>query len=150
LAGAHVTLGCAACHGGNYSNQLPQDCFGCHTDDYNQTTNPNHQAAQFPTECLQCHSQNAWTPANWDHDGQYFPIYSGKHKNEWSQCSDCHTNPSNYSVFTCTTSCHPQTQTNNDHNGVSGYSYNSNACLSCHPDGNAGKMIRINNSINKE
>lgn len=146
LAGAHVSLSCATCHNGNYNNQLPQDCYGCHTNDYNQTNNPNHQAAQFPTDCQQCHSQNAWVPANWNHDGQYFPIYTGKHKNEWNACSDCHTNASNYSIFTCTTACHPQAQTNNDHQGVAGYSYNSNACYSCHPTGNGGKLFRIDNS----
>jgi len=67
----------------------------------------------------------------------YFPIYSGEHEGKWNQCSDCHTNPSNYAVFTCLT-CHGLTETNNQHNGVSGYVYESNACLECHPDGSGG------------
>jgi hypothetical protein len=68
----------------------------------------------------------------------YFPIYSGKHKNEWDQCNECHTNPSNYAVFTCI-ECHEhnnQNDVDNDHNGVNDYVYESSACLSCHPDGN--------------
>jgi hypothetical protein len=148
LAGAHVAIAneCAVCHNGNY-NSTPNTCVGCHLNDYNQTTDPNHAAAQFPTTCSDCHSQNAWTPANWDHDGQYFPIYSGKHNGEWSTCSDCHKNPANYAEFTCTTSCHPQSSTNDDHQGVAGYSYNSAACYNCHPNGTAPKIMEQN--INK-
>jgi hypothetical protein len=147
LAGAHVAIAnqCVLCHNGNY-NSTPNTCVGCHLNDYNQTNNPNHAAAQFPTTCLNCHTQTAWTPANWNHDGLYFPIYSGKHNGKWSACSDCHTNPANYAVFTCTTSCHPQSQMNNSHQGVSGYSYNSAACYNCHPNGSAPKMMdKINN-----
>jgi hypothetical protein len=140
LIGAHATVAanCVLCHANGYSN-TPNTCAGCHQPDYNQTTDPNHAAAQFPNTCADCHSQTAWTPATFDHDGQYFPIYSGQHNGEWNTCSECHPNASNYAVFTCTTSCHPQNSTNNDHNGVSGYQYLSSACLDCHPDGNEGK-----------
>jgi hypothetical protein len=140
IAGAHVSVACNTCHNGNY-NTTPNTCAGCHLTNYNQTTNPGHSAAQFPTTCADCHTQTAWSPANWNHDAQYFPIYSGKHKNEWNTCSDCHTNPANYAIFTCTTSCHPQASMNSKHQGISGYSYNSTACYNCHPTGNAGKMI---------
>jgi len=141
LIGAHAAIAgnCNLCHSNGYTN-TPNTCAGCHMNDYNQTTNPNHAAAQFPTTCEDCHSQNAWNPSTFDHDGQYFPIYSGKHEGEWNSCSDCHPNPTNYAVFTCTTSCHPQASTNNKHQGVSGYSYNSAACLNCHPNGSGDKM----------
>ncbi|MEP6795247.1 MAG: hypothetical protein ABJB16_13035 [Saprospiraceae bacterium] len=137
LSGAHALIAsqCVTCHNGDYNN-TPNTCVGCHQVDYNQTNNPNHQAAQFPTTCTTCHSQNAWTPANWNHDNLYFPIYSGKHKNKWDQCIDCHSNASNYATFTCIT-CHQQSQTNQQHNGVNGYQYVSTACLTCHPDGSA-------------
>ena len=143
LAGAHVAIAnnCVTCHNGNY-NTTPNTCVGCHLTNYNQTNNPPHSSSQFPTTCADCHTQSAWSPANWDHDNLYFPIYSGKHKGEWNTCSDCHTNPGNYAVYTCTTSCHPQSSTNNKHQGVSGYSYTSAACYNCHPRGNAGgKMM---------
>jgi len=135
LLGAHAVISdqCARCHDGEYNN-TPNTCVGCHLEDYNQTNDPNHQAAHFPNTCESCHSQNKWSPANWDHDDQYFPIYRGKHKGEWNQCSDCHTNPSNFTEFTCIT-CHKQNQTNGEHNGVGGYQYNSTACLACHPNG---------------
>jgi len=68
----------------------------------------------------------------------FFPIYSGKHRGEWSSCTECHTNTSSYAAFSCI-DCHEhddQNNVNDDHNGVSGYSYTSTACLNCHPDGN--------------
>jgi len=140
LSGAHAIIGteCNACHNGNYSS-TPTTCFGCHQTDYNLTNNPSHSGAQFPITCESCHSQNGWTPTTFNHDGQYFPIYSGKHKDEWNLCSDCHPNAANYAVFSCI-NCHEHNQNdmNQEHQGVSGYSYNSTACLSCHPNGSGG------------
>lgn len=131
----HDLQDCTQCHTtGNYSDASP-DCVNCHRDDYDQTSDPNHTAAGFPMDCAACHTTNpGWTPANWDHDGQYFPIYSGRHRGEWNDCTDCHTNPANYSEFSCF-ACHGQTQTNNDHSEVNGYAYDSMLCLECHPDG---------------
>ena len=130
----HDIQDCNECHVNGNFNNTPTDCFACHSDDYNATTNPNHIAAQFPTDCVLCHTTNpGWMPADFDHDGLYFPIYSGAHQDEWSQCIDCHINTSNYSVFTCVT-CHTKVDMNDDHEGVSGYIYESNACLACHPN----------------
>ncbi len=134
----HDIQDCKQCHTtGNYSD-VSADCVTCHQNDYNQTNDPNHLAAQFPTDCVACHTTNpGWTPATFDHDGQYFPIYSGKHREgeAWDSCVECHNNPASYAVFTCFT-CHSQSESNNDHSEVSGYIYDSNACLECHPDGN--------------
>jgi hypothetical protein len=143
IAGFHTTLACAACHVNNNYNNTPNTCVGCHLANYNQTSNPNHSSAQFPTNCATCHNQNSWVPASFNHD-PWFPIYSGEHKNEWTQCSQCHPNSANYTVFTCTTSCHSQSSTNGDHQGISGYSYNSAACYSCHPNGSAKKQGKDN------
>ncbi len=135
LQGAHALIknNCATCHKGNYNN-TPNTCYGCHKSDYDGTNNPPHKSAGFPTECTSCHSQNAWIPSTFNHDGMYFPIYSGKHKNEWNTCSQCHTNANNYKIFSCF-ACHPKNEMDSEHNGVQGYSYNSAACYSCHPDG---------------
>ncbi len=139
LIGAHAAIqnNCSNCHNGNYNN-TPNTCYGCHTNDYNSTTDPPHLTSQFPTDCLPCHSQNAWTPATFNHDGPYFPIYSGKHKNKWTKCSDCHTNPANYTIFSCI-DCHEHRKSKMDeeHQGVSGYVYASAACYDCHPRGNS-------------
>ncbi|MCB0804357.1 MAG: cytochrome c3 family protein [Bacteroidales bacterium] len=141
LTGAHSTIAddCFDCHEGNY-NTTPNTCFGCHSDDYNQTNDPDHQTAQFPTDCELCHTNNGWEPSTFDHDNLYFPIYSGEHDDEWNQCSDCHSNPSNYSIFQCLT-CHPQGEMDDEHDEVSGYQYNSLACYQCHPDGEESKSI---------
>ncbi len=135
--GAHVIISgeCDLCHSGNYTS-TPNTCFGCHFEEYNQASNPNHASAQFPTECGLCHSQLTWTPSTFNHDVQFFPIYSGKHSGEWDQCAECHPNPNNYSVFDCL-SCHDQGDTDEEHEGISGYQYNSQACYNCHPDGEA-------------
>jgi hypothetical protein len=91
---------------------------------------------QFSTDCQSCHSETAWEPSTFDHDNQYFPIYSGRHREAWNSCSDCHTETSNYSVFSCT-NCHEHNQTDmdKDHDEVNNYVYNSTNCLACHPTG---------------
>ena len=142
LNGAHVTTDCISCHETQYTG-TPNTCIGCHLDDYNQTNDPPHASAQFSTDCLTCHTEMAWEPSTFDHDNQYFPIYSGKHDGEWNTCIECHTTPSNYALFSCI-DCHEHNKTDMDdeHNGVSGYVYNSIACLDCHPDGDSKSLIR--------
>lgn len=137
LTGRHTTVNCASCHTQGYAG-TPKECVSCHQTDYSSTTNPNHTAAGFPNTCETCHTTAGWTPAQFDHDGPFFPIYSGSHRNQWNACGDCHTNSSNYQLFSCTT-CHEHNQAdmNQEHQGIQGYRWESSACLSCHPDGNA-------------
>lgn len=150
LNGAHATIAsdCDACHNGNYDN-TPNTCIGCHQLDYDQTTDPPHASAQFSTDCLLCHTEFAWEPSTFDHDGQYFPIYSGEHNGEWDACVDCHTIPSDYSIFSCI-DCHEHNQADMDdeHSDVNDYVYNSIACLECHPNGEEG-FTRSHNNILK-
>ncbi|MEZ4875729.1 MAG: hypothetical protein R2793_09850 [Flavobacteriaceae bacterium] len=126
-----LTLGhdiedCTACHINNNYNNTPTDCFACHQNDYNATTNPDHEAASFPTDCVACHTTNpGWVPATFDHDGMYFPIYDGNHAGEWDSCIDCHTTPNNYAIFDCIV-CH--TDAHNQSQGNQG-------CFNCHPNG---------------
>ncbi len=145
LTGYHATMlaanQCSQCHVNNSYTNTPSDCWSCHQTDYNNTTNPNHAAAGFAHTCDSCHSFVDWTGAQYlAHDAAYFPIYSGTHKNVWTQCSDCHTNSSNYAVFTCI-NCHAhsnQQQVTSDHQGVKGFVYNGTSCYSCHPKGVGG------------
>ena len=85
IVGAHTGISCNDCHQGNYVNP-PNTCAGCHTDNYNQTTNPDHTSQQFPTTCADCHSQTAWTPATFDHN-TVWPL-TGAHASV--ACNDCH------------------------------------------------------------
>ena len=133
LTGAHTTVMCANCHiGGKYAG-TPKDCYSCHSSEYSSVSNPNHVAAGFPKTCATCHTTTTWTGARFTHK---FPIYSGSHSGKWNTCADCHTNSSNYSVFTCL-SCHEHNQTSMDskHRGIRNYAYNSTSCYGCHPQG---------------
>ncbi len=138
LNGAHAIIenNCVQCHADGYAN-TPNTCVGCHLTEYNATMNPDHNSAGFPNDCAQCHSESAWMPASFDHDGTYFPIYSGKHQAEWNNCTDCHLNTASFSSFSCV-NCHEhnnQSEVDKDHDDVSGYQYQSNACFACHPNG---------------
>ena len=137
ILGAHLQIAnqCSSCHAGNYNTKHPQ-CVSCHQQNYDASVNPNHKAAQFPTDCVTCHSQTAWKPSTFDHDGKYFPIYSGSHQGNWTLCTDCHTNQTNYKVFECI-NCHEHDQAsmNSKHSGVNNYVYLSTACYTCHPTG---------------
>ena len=139
MIGAHsdISDNCSDCHNGNYSS-TPNLCYDCHANEYNNSTNPSHISAQFPTDCEECHTQNSWVPSTFDHDSQYFPINSGKHREAWDACSDCHTNSTNYGVYSCI-DCHEHNQTDmdNDHSAVPDYRYQSAACFDCHPNGTA-------------
>jgi hypothetical protein len=133
LTGAHTTVQCASCHiGGRYTG-TPTDCYSCHSSEYNTVANPNHVAAGFPKTCASCHTTTTWAGARITHQ---FPIYSGAHAGKWTTCNDCHTNTSNYSVFSCL-NCHAHARTTMDekHRQVSGYVYESLSCYGCHPTG---------------
>ena len=135
LTGSHTVppRQCADCHVNNNYTTLPTGCYGCHKADYTATTNPNHAAAGFPTTCQTCHDTKVWTDATFNHT--WFPTpHHGI-----SNCTDCHTNSTDYSVFTCT-ACHshPKAETDQQHQGVKGYVYNSINCYQCHPTGQGG------------
>jgi hypothetical protein len=137
LQGAHRTLACDQCHAAGYN--LPRDCFGCHQKDYDATSNPNHRQAGYSTVCQDCHfpTHTTWNQAVFNHK---FPIHSGRHAG--LACTDCHRN-ANYLVFSCI-DCHSHSKSSTDsaHDDVHGYSYSSQACYSCHPNGVAGGGIR--------
>ena len=133
LGAAHRQLSCQSCHTNDNFTSAQTNCVSCHQQDYQAARTPNHVAAGFPTDCQLCHNpaDSSWDQGQFDHI--WFPIATGQHSG--FACSDCHPNPSNFAVFTCTTSCHPPGDTDNQHEGVPGYVYDSQACLSCHPDG---------------
>ena len=133
LLGTHATLDCSSCHSSGVYQGLPSDCVDCHLDDYNGSNNPDHQAAGFPTDCDVCHNSSdlSWNDGNFNH--VWFPITSGAHNGR--DCNECHRSAGTYAVFTCTTSCHPRSEAEEDHSEVSGFTYNSSNCYSCHPEG---------------
>ena len=135
------SISCNECHtDGNYGG-LNTDCNSCHQDEFLAVKEPDHVSSGFPTSCQFCHTlAPGWKPASYSqHDSESFPIYSGKHEGEWNSCSECHTNSSNFSQFSCT-DCHEHNKADmdNEHQGeVKGYSYVSSECYRCHPNGNS-------------
>ncbi len=140
LTGSHTVppRACTDCHVNNNYNITNTDCFSCHSADYYATTNPNHVAAGFPTTCQTCHDTSVWTDAKFDHTW-----WDMNHGGAKGVCATCHTNPNDYSVFTCT-NCHTKTQTDHEHQGVGGYVYNSVNCYQCHKNGGGGGARRSN------
>jgi len=136
LIGAHTSLLCTSCHDANgnplYDPSSEDDCIACHDDDYQN----EHSGSGYPTTCLTCHNANSFADATFNHDSQYFPIFSGTHDNKWDDCATCHTDSSDYGVFTCL-NCHKHNETSmgEKHREVDGYSYDSVKCLACHPSG---------------
>lgn len=133
---------CVQCHE-TPTNKALFTCISCH--DHNQTdmNNVHNGLAGYSyvsSECLGCHPDGT-AGSFTQHDTQYFPIFSGSHNNTWNNCVECHPTPSNKAQFTCV-SCHEHSQTTmaGVHGGMSGYSYASQECLSCHPDGLKGRF----------
>jgi hypothetical protein len=92
-----------------------QACAACHK---------NNVYAGTPRDCYGCHRA--------DYERTQNPIASGRHAGH--ACSDCHPDRANFQVYSCF-ACHDRSGTDSNHRGVSGYSYNSQACYSCHPQG---------------
>ena len=119
LTGAHANVACTLCHINNVFAGTPTDCYSCHKADYTGTTNPNHTSAGWPTTCTTCHTTTAWLPATLP--ASYHTFFPLNHGNAKGVCTTCHTNSSDYSVFTCT-GCHGGNNAANFHHpNVNGY-----------------------------
>lgn len=134
LIGAHQRAECSGCHVPpdfhvRYPAASPQDCVACHRADYDR----EHAGMGFSLQCTDCHGVERWSGASFEHA---FPIFRGRHAGKWDACTDCHTQPENFTSFTCLT-CHTQTETASNHRDVGDYAYESARCLSCHPRGEA-------------
>jgi hypothetical protein len=140
--GVHAALRCEDCHAQTgvqpFHGRVTQ-CVTCHRPDYDATTNPSHATLGIPTNCDQCHQMATWQFALFPQHDASFPIYTGAHAGVWSSCATCHPNSSDYKVFTCTV-CHTQAPTDQHHAGIPGYSWDSQACLNCHPNGSGGDL----------
>ena len=143
-SGAHagVWRNCLTCHTDPTSYRVFV-CTTCHTQ---PETDPRHQGiARLPVAVHLVPGVPSRGPAGGDaqfHEA-IFPINSGTHAGKWTACADCHTDPSNYGVFSCMTgACHAQAVTDPGHRGIAGYQYTATQCRSCHPDGRAGTFAQ--------
>ncbi len=102
LTSGHAGLDCAECHvNGRYAG-TPTDCYACHRDDYDATTDPNHANAGFPTDCEQCHTIARWDDADFDHN--VFFRLTGAHRT--ADCAECHVNGQYTGTPTDCYACH--------------------------------------------
>src|SRR5207302_1049078 len=104
LIGAHAALECDACHKGAAVGQfqgLSTQCYSCHAQSYQKTSNPNHMASKFSTTCEQCHTMDTWLNAKFDHATSGFPL-TGAHATV--ACEQCHTN-GNFNLTSASTAC---------------------------------------------
>jgi nitrate/TMAO reductase-like tetraheme cytochrome c subunit len=103
LTGKHATLQCQDCHiAGNYQINYT-NCFQCHQNDFNQTTNPNHTAGNFSHQCETCHSTTSWSSATFNHSTTKF-ILTGAHIA--TPCASCHVNNNFQLSYTNCYMCH--------------------------------------------
>jgi hypothetical protein len=114
LTGAHLSLGCSACHANNVFKGTPTECFSCHAK-------KDRHNGQFGTDCAACHSTAAWFPATINHNLTNFPL-TGAHVGV--VCTACHANNVFKGTPTDCFACHAK---NDKHNGQFGTS-----CGACH------------------
>ncbi len=128
LTGFHLTMPCAQCHVNNNYTTLPTLCYGCHTTDWNGTTNPAHAAAGFPTTCDTCHTTTDWTGATFNHASTPFPL-TGAHTTV--ACNLCHINNVFVGTPTDCYSCHTKdfTGTTNPNHVTAAW---PTTCATCH------------------
>lgn len=140
--GVHSALRCEDCHrqtGAQPFTSRVAPCVTCHQARYDATTNPSHRTMGFATQCERCHQFTTWDFALYAQHDAVFGIYAGPHAGTWRTCATCHADPADYHVFSCTT-CHAQGPTGQAHQGITGYQWESAACLTCHPGGRAGDL----------
>ena len=127
LAGAHITVPCASCHGDGVFKGKPTTCVSCHLSDYNKT-NPSHNAAGYSTNCASCHSVAAWQSATFNHNTTQFPL-TGVHTT--TPCSSCHADNVFKGKPTACASCHTPEygRTTTPPHAAAGF---ANTCATCH------------------
>ncbi|MCZ7601311.1 MAG: hypothetical protein M5R37_00455 [Melioribacteraceae bacterium] len=129
LTGAHIGESCASCHSDGFSGTSTV-CYDCHTNDFNLSSNPDHQQIGLGTQCDDCHTTNPdWSPAEFPvHDNFYQLI--GAHAAISSNCIDCHNGDYNNTPNTCF-QCHQS-----DYNSTTDPSHSAaqfpTDCEQCH------------------
>ena len=128
LTGAHLTAACNSCHGGGVYAGLATACVSCHQTDYNNTSDPPHQASGFATTCEQCHNTTRWQDATFDHNATAFPL-TGAHLT--TSCNSCHGGGVYAGLSTACVSCHQS-----DYDGTTDPNHAaanfSTTCTQCH------------------
>ncbi|MEZ5288824.1 MAG: multiheme c-type cytochrome [Vicinamibacterales bacterium] len=129
LVGQHAQTACTTCHVNNVYRGTPRDCVGCHQDDYNRTSAPNHASAGFPTTCETCHraSDSSWRGASFNHNSVFNLV--GRHAS--TVCESCHRNGVYRGTPRDCVGCHVDqyNRTTNPNHASSGF---PTTCENCH------------------
>ena len=129
LKGAHLQNDCLDCHGDGFSGTSTL-CVSCHTDNYNETQNPNHVLAGISQECETCHTEEGWTPSQFDHTTTAGFELTGSHSGK--QCAECHIGTTTAASSECI-SCHQENYNQAETHLASNYPTD---CLQCHNTNN--------------
>jgi len=137
-SGKHEGTDCNKCHG-DFDTFKDFTCIGCHVHEQAET-DPQHTAVPDyvynGTSCLTCHPRGTADGSGVDHT-PFYPIGEGT-THEAQDCGDCHIVPGDRAQVSCI-DCHSHEQQAMaaEHGAMPGYAWQTQACLSCHRDGNA-------------
>jgi hypothetical protein len=142
LEDAHE-LECTSCHEEGDFSGLDPACASCHEPDRPTLDDPtpsdpdlvaDHLDGHRSWDCGDCHVPTTWGDRDVFNHDRLFPTPHGEGV---SSCGSCHLDGSDLSTTFSCTDCHEhsRSETDDDHDEVSGYSYSSEACFRCHPNG---------------
>jgi hypothetical protein len=150
IGDVHETVTCAECHV-DVADPAVLGCQACHTEQAGFAT-VHAAVGEFqtgqppPPACVVCHA-DAQVHSVVEHSSadvvptQYFPINDTEVAHHLQRCTDCHTAARadkpwarDFTTSDCI-GCHLEPATDPQHNGITGYQFATNACLTCHPSG---------------
>jgi hypothetical protein len=109
------------------------------------TISPRWTAAAALLAVAACQGGESATSAPWltypgiDGHARYLPLAGTSHDPSAAgttvACTGCHTDPSSFRSFQCTTTCHTSAVVTPLHTGVTTFSYGDQACYDCHRAG---------------
>ena len=131
----HAAQVCSDCHQADAGSFTDYTCVSCHDHSEALADQRHVYITGFvfqSSACFSCHPTGNEAAITVDeHSNKYFPIDDDAHGS--LKCSDCHQDPTTSKPYTCI-SCHDHSEQEEtmNHQNVSGYSYDSSSCYSCH------------------
>ncbi|MFQ5823039.1 MAG: hypothetical protein ACE5JB_03190 [bacterium] len=134
---------CMDCHRNSATFQ-EFSCLNCHEHRQSIMDEKHRGLSGYAYEsnaCWSCHPTGSEAGITENHDSDFFPIFSGTHQDAWQECVECHVSPQGFEVVSCI-NCHEHepSKTNAEHSGITGYTYGTDNCLLCHPNGEKGEF----------
>ena len=142
LTQGHSSSKCTDCHLTGNFNDAKTDCYSCHQQDYQATTNPDHDISGFSINCLECHTTvPGWKPANFDHS--LYPLLLA---HSTVACMDCHINGNYTTTPKECYACHQQdyTASVNPNHAASAF---PTTCADCHTTNPGWEPATFNHNI---